>query len=396
MATDRLRFGIIGTGGRGLGSFARGLRSDFPDQADIVALSDMDPVRLALGAEHFEVGRTDTNPSVVLDNPDVDVVVITTPDATHADYACAALEAGKHVICEKPIATTVDDCNRIRDIARRSPGGFMTGFVLRYVPFYDRMHQAIVSGQIGDPRLVQMTDNRDGAGYFRRWHRLRANSGGLLVHKSCHALDIAGWMLGARPVSVSATGGVAVFTPKDWAGERCLTCDAADTCPEYVDITQGRLKELYFDAEATSGYIFDTCVFNSEKDTVDHASASIEYEGGKRVSYSLCLFASYTTREIGVWGEDGKVEGRDGQDAFRLTGRRDDRDEERAVEVAHGGHGGGDTRLLADALSVFRGERDPVAGLDAAYWAAVLGIAAEESVARGGRRLTLAELGATP
>jgi len=203
-------------------------------------------------------------------------------------------------------------------------------------------------------------------------------------------------MLGARPVSVSATGGVAVFTPKDWAGERCLTCDAADTCPEYVDITQGRLKELYYDAEATSGYIFDTCVFNSEKDTVDHASASIEYEGGKRVSYSLCLFASYTTREIGVWGEDGKVEGRDGQDAFRFTGRRDDRDEERTVEVARGGHGGGDTRLLADALAVFSGERDPVAGLDAAYWAAVLGIAAAESVARGGRRLTLSELGATP
>ena len=396
MPNNRLRFGIIGTGGRGIGSYGCGLRQSFADQADIVALSDVDPVRLQFGATHLEVERTDTDPSVVLNNPEVDAVVITTTDATHADLACAALEAGKHVICEKPIATTVADCNRIRDAARRSPGGFMTGFVLRYVPFYDRMHHAIVSGEIGDPRLVTMTDNRDGAGYFRRWHRLRANSGGLLVHKSCHALDIAGWMLGARPVSVSATGGVAVFTPKDWAGERCLTCDAKDTCPEYFDITQDWHRQLYYEAEATSGYVFDTCVFNSEKDTVDHASASIEYEGGKRVSYSLCLFASYTTREIGVWGEDGKVEGRDGAEAFRLTGRRDERDEERPVQVARGGHGGGDTRLLADALTVFRGERDPVAGLDAAYWAAVLGIAAEESVARGGQRLTLAELGATP
>ena len=84
MPDNRLRFGIIGTGGRGLGSFARGLRNDFPDQADIVALSDMDTVRLAVGAKHFEVDRTDTDPSVVLDNPDVDVVVITTTDATHA------------------------------------------------------------------------------------------------------------------------------------------------------------------------------------------------------------------------------------------------------------------------------------------------------------------------
>ena len=106
--------------------------------------------------------------------------------------------------------------------------------------------------------------------------------------------------------------------------------------------------------------------------------------------------ASYTAREIGVWGEAGKVEGREGVGTYRLSGRRDERDENRSVEMAEGGHGGGDVRLLADALSVFRGERDPVAGLDAAYWAAVLGIVAEESVARGGERLTLAELGATP
>ncbi len=396
MADRRLRFGIIGTGSRGIGSYGRGLREEFADQADITALSDADPVRLRLGAEALEVERASTDPAVVLANPDVDAVIVTTPDSTHADLACAALAAGKHLLCEKPIATTVEDCNRIRAAARSSAGGFMTGFVLRYVPFFQDMHRAIGDGEIGAPQAAAITDNRDGAGYFRRWHRLRANSGGLLVHKSCHALDIVGWMLDARPRSVSASGGVAVYTPKPWAGERCLTCQAAADCPEYVDVTAGRLKQLYYDAEATSGYVADTCVFNSEKDTVDHASAAIEYEGGRRAVYTMCLFSPYTEREIGVWGADGKVEGRDSAGAYRLRGRRDGRDEERAAAWPAGGHGGGDRRLLADALAVFRGERDPVADLDAAYWAAVLGIAAETSAARGGQRLTLAELGATP
>jgi predicted dehydrogenase len=392
--SNKLRFGIIGTGSRGIRSYGRAIGEVYGDEAEIVAVSDSDPVRLSVGAEHLEVEHADTNPGMVLDNPDVDVVIITTPDATHADFACAALGADKHVLCEKPIATTIADCNRIRMAAQASRGEFMTGFVLRYVPFYEEMHAAIEQGEIGPSRFVTVADNRDGAAYFRRWHRLRANSGGLLVHKSTHALDIVNWMLNARPISVSATGGVAVFTPKEWAGERCLTCDATDFCPEYVDIREGHLKTLYHDAEATSGYIFDTCVFNSEKDTVDHATASIEYENGARASYSLCLFASYTEREIGVWGDDGKVEGRDGAGYYRISGRRDDRDELRQVEVRAGGHGGGDVRLLADALPVFRGEQEPVAGLEAAYWSTVLGIAAETSVARDGARIMLAELGA--
>ena len=394
MPIGKVRFGIVGTGSRGIGAYGRLLREVYRDEADIVAISDSDPVRLGVGSERLEVSQMGTDPAVVLDNPDVDAVIITTPDASHANLACAALSADKHVLCEKPLATTIDDCNRIRAAAHASRGELMTGFVLRYVPFFEGLHAAIRNDEIGPAHFASITDNRDGAGYFRRWHRLRANSGGLLVHKSTHAFDIVNWMLNARPVSVSATGGVAVFTPKDWAGSRCLTCDATDTCPEYVDIRRGRLKTLYYDAEATSGYIFDTCVFNSEKDTVDHASASIEYENGACASYNLCLFASYTEREIGIWGGNGKVEGRDAAGSYRLSGRRDERDEIRKVETPDGGHGGGDVRLLADALSVFSGERDPLAGLDAAYWSAVLGIAAETSVARGGTRLNLAELGA--
>ncbi len=127
---------------------------------------------------------------------------------------------------------------------------------------------------------------------------------------------------------------------------------------------------------------------------MDHAAAYVEYEGGPRASYSLCLFASYTGREFGVWGETGKLEASDAGDALRLTRAGQESVHTRPIQRREGGHGGGDVGLLEDCFSTLHSGQDPAAGLEAGYWAAVLGITAEESVARGGERITLAQLGA--
>ena len=388
------RFGIVGTGSRGLNAFGRNLRERFGDRSEIVGLVDNDPIRLAFAAKTLEVESTSHNVSALIDDPNVDVIVITTPDFTHADIALEAINAGKHVICEKPLATTIEDCNRVLAAGRGSDRLFMVGFVLRYTQLLAELHRAVSSGEIGTPSFLTAIDNRVGGSYFRRWHRLRRNSGGMLVHKSCHAFDAINWIFNRRPTAVAATGGIAVYSHKDWAGERCLTCDAKTTCPEYTDITAGESAHLYYEAEATSGYIADTCVFNSEKDTVDHAAAYVEYEGGPRASYALCLFASYTGREFGVWGADGKLECSDANDAVRLTRAGEETIQTRPIERLEGGHDGGDVGLLEDCFRALDTGEDPAVGLEAGYWAAVLGIAAEESVARGGERLTLAELGA--
>lgn len=389
-----IRFGIVGTGSRGLNAFGRNLRERFGDRSDITALCDSDPTRLGFAARTLGVETTYRSASALITDSNVDVVVITTPDFTHANIALEAIDADKHVICEKPLATSIEDCNRVLAAGRGSDRLFMVGFVLRYTPFFAALHKAVSRGEIGQPSFLTAIDNRVGGSYFRRWHRLRRNSGGLLVHKSCHALDAINWIFDQRPTAVAAAGGVAVYSPKDWAGERCLTCHAQQTCPEYTDITQGQNAHLYYKAEATSGYIADTCVFNSEKDTVDHAAAYVEYHGGPRASYSLCLFASYTGREFGVWGAGGKLEGTETSHSLRLTRAVGETVETHPVERREGGHGGGDVGLLEDCFSALASDRDPSAGLEAGYWAAVLGIAAEGSVARGGERVTLAELGA--
>ena len=390
------KFGIVGTGSRGLNAFGRNLRERFGDRSEIVALSDNDPTRLAFAAKTLSVETTYSTTSGLIQDPKVEVVVITTPDYTHADIALEAINADKHVICEKPLGTTIEDCNKVLAAGRHSDKLFMVGFVLRYTALFAELHNAVSNGEIGTPQFLTAVDNRVGGSYFRRWHRLRRNSGGLLVHKSCHAFDAINWIINQRPTAVAATGGIAVYSPKDWAGERCLACTAKSTCPEYTDITKAELASLYHEAEATSGYIADTCVFNSEKDTVDHAAAYVEYAGGPRASYSLCLFASYTGREFGVWGEAGKLEASDRKNAVELTQSKKDQVQTRPVQPREGGHSGGDVGLLEDCFKALNSSHhDPTASLQAGYWAAVLGIAAEESVARNGERVTLAELGAS-
>jgi predicted dehydrogenase len=250
-------------------------------------------------------------------------------------------------------------------------------------------------------------DNRAGGEYFRNWHRLRRFSGGLLNHNSSHTLDIINWMLGQRPVAVAAAGGIAHFGPRDWAGERCRDCRVAEICPEYFDISEGLLGELFSTAEEAGDSNTDRCVFNSDKDTVDHATVNIEYDGGAKATYGLCLFAPYNQRELGVMGASGKLEGREGDDSVRLTlrsgygggqgaGGRPASDELLEVgavggEAVSGGHGGGDIGLLDNCFDVLEGKSEPLADLEAGYWSAVLGLTAEESVARGGERLTIPE-----
>ena len=410
----KFRFGIVGTGNRGIRTYGGHLRGRYSDRADLVALADTDPTRLAVAARRLGVERTYGSHAGLIDDPNVDVVVITSPDYTHAGIALDAMQAGKHVLCEKPVATTIEDANRLLEASRRFDGVFLVGFVLRYAPFFRGMHDAIERGLIGRPLVAAATDNRAGGGYFRSWHRLRRFSGGLLNHKSGHTFDIVNWMLGQNPVAVSGTGGIAFFGPRDWAGEYCHSCQAAEVCPEYFDVTEGLTGELFQESPLRPDSKSDICVFNSDKDTVDRAAVNVEYEGGALASYTLCLFAPYNQRELGVMGTHGKLEGREGDDRVRLTSRASyihrtklgqgiaSLDELLPVGAAgggldvEGGHGGGDVGLLNDCFDALQGKRDPVAGLQAGYWSAVVGIMAEESVARGGQRLTLADVGVAP
>lgn len=138
-----------------------------------------------------------------------DVVIVTTIDRTHHHYIIRAMELGCDVITEKPMTVDEDKCQQIIDTVERTGQKVRVTFNYRYSPHATKVRELIRDGVIGDVLHVNfewLLDTRHGADYFRRWHRDKRNSGGLLVHKSTHHFDLVNFWLNSEPKTVFAMG----------------------------------------------------------------------------------------------------------------------------------------------------------------------------------------------
>jgi myo-inositol 2-dehydrogenase / D-chiro-inositol 1-dehydrogenase len=149
--------------------------------------------------------------AALLRDPQVQAVAIVTPTTLHAAQTIAALEAGKHVFCEKPLALDVASCERVEAVARRHPELVtMVGFVRRFDASYLEAKAQVDAGRIGRPFLVrsQTCDKNDPDGFFVRF---APSSGGIFLDCSVHDIDVARWMLGnPRALRVFASGTIAL------------------------------------------------------------------------------------------------------------------------------------------------------------------------------------------
>ena len=140
----KVNFGLIGVGNRGVYGYLKTLKEYFPEEARFIALSDSNERRLKKVSE--ELGgnfHLFSNYKEMLSFPEVDAVVITTPDFTHEEITIDALQAGKHVICEKPLAITAKGCNRVIQASIKAKKILQLGLVLRYSPFYQKLKKLI-------------------------------------------------------------------------------------------------------------------------------------------------------------------------------------------------------------------------------------------------------------
>ena len=143
--TDRLRSGIIGSGFMGQ-VHAHALRVA---GADLTAVAGSSPAAAEAGAARLGAERAARTPHELIDSPDVDVVHVCTPNGTHRDLAAAALAAGKHVVCEKPLATTREDAALLAGLASRSAAVTAVPFVYRYYPAVREARARIAAGEAG-------------------------------------------------------------------------------------------------------------------------------------------------------------------------------------------------------------------------------------------------------
>ncbi|MBU0478664.1 Gfo/Idh/MocA family oxidoreductase [bacterium] len=392
------RYALVGTGGRGVAMFARPIVEKYKKQAELVAMCDVNPKRLELANSIIKRHvPTYTNFDKMLKEVKFDTLIVATKDSTHHEFIIRALETGHDVITEKPMTIDDEKCRAILGAEKKSEKKVTVTFNYRYVPYVTRIKELLCKGIIGDIISVDFSyylDTSHGADYFRRWHRRKENSGGLLVHKATHHFDLVNWFLDDEPEEVFARGALRFYghTRED-RSERCLTCKYKKTCEFYFDIEKKELnKNFYRKAEDEDKYYRDRCVFSDEIDIEDTMSVCVAYKKSTFLNYSLNAFLPYEGWRMSLNGKKGRLEA---EEFHSFPGGIPEEKQIRIyplfkkpriikVPKAAGGHGGGDERL-EDMLFKER-IPDPL-GHQAGSWGGamsiLIGIAGNKSIKTG-------------
>ena len=377
------RYAQVGLGGRAR-MYYKAIAKEFSETSELVALCDINRTRLEYanevlenefgynrlpmyGAEEFEKMIEETKP---------DVIIVTSIDRTHHRYIIKAMEMGCDVISEKPMTVDAVKCQEIVDCIQRTGKNLRVTFNYRYAPHNTKVRELIMNDTIGKITQVHfewILNTSHGADYFRRWHRDKRNSGGMLVHKSTHHFDLVNFWLGTYPKQVFAYGDLK-FYGRENAEERGVTKfysrvhgqKNAEGDPFALRMEDNEnLKRLYLDAEHEDGYIRDQSVFGDNISIEDTMNVLVRYANGAQLSYSLNTYSPWEGFRVCFTGTKGRME-LDVKEAVYVNAGGDSKNEgvvnSKSITVyplfgapynveipkGTGAHGGGDAVLLND------------------------------------------------
>jgi predicted dehydrogenase len=412
------RYVIVGLGGRSR-MFSEALLTTYKESSRIVGLCDVNQVRMDYNNEIFQSTHclpapvptykaADFDRMIAEQKPDT--VIVTTVDRTHHRYIIRALELGCDVITEKPMTTDTEKCRAILDAVERTGKSVRVTFNYRYAATRTAVKELLMKKVIGEVKSIHfewLLDTTHGADYFRRWHRDKRNSGGLMVHKSTHHFDLVNWWLDSAPETVFGLGNLA-FYGKTNAEERGEShpyvrgTEAPEGTPFALNLKDGgNLENLYFNAEGEDGYRRDQNVFGDGISIEDTMNVVVRYRNGAQLSYSLTAYSPWEGFRIAFNGTRGRIELDEMEKSYINAGGSIGEGETQSHRItvfphfqkpyavepppAVGGHGGGDLPLLEDLFSS-QPPSDPygraAGALDGAL-SILTGIAANQSFATG-------------
>ena len=363
-----LNIGVIGAGGRG--SLARYAHK--PDEGFcVIAGADVREGALTEFKARFgdDAFVTDDYRNIV-DRKDIDAVFVTSPDFLHEEHAVAALEAGKAVYLEKPMAITVAGCDRILETARRTGARLYVGHNMRHFAPILTMKRIIDSGEIGEIRAAWCRHfvSYGGDAYFRDWHSERRYSTGLLLQKGAHDIDVIHWLVGAYSERVVGMGTLSVY-------DSCARRSPEDPGDTGWHISQWPPEDL----KGLSPVI----------DVEDHSMILMELSNGVTASYLQCHYTPDATRNYTFIGTKGRVENLGDHGACRVVvyNRRTDQfgnpDVTYDIKPAEGSHGGSDPVIVSRFLAFVTDGTKPNTSPIAARQAVATGVAGTESIRNG-------------
>lgn len=380
-AANPLRVAILGCGGRGVGL---GHEIQETKLARVTALCDTFDATLQKAHAAFPNAAITSDLHSLGKRSDVDAIIVATPDDKHVGPALELRPYGKHLLVEKPLAISVEDCDRlVRGYASDRDTVQMVGLCMRYTNLMMRAHELVASGAIGEVLTSHCIDYVSVGGdyYFHRWMSRKKHVVGLVLQKGCHSLDWISWIINSRPVKVHAFGGLDYYGGEEPADKVCSTCGDFERCTERM----GALTSYDYVKDAVRAP--DFCAFSREVDVCDNSVVNVLYENGAKLSYTEVHFAPDYVREFSFVGTKGRLEvfaPHKGAHELYLTLRhRPAKLIHETVELDAGGHGGGDRAMMVEFVNAINEKRPPLTDFTAGRECAAISLGAERSIETG-------------
>lgn len=378
-----------------------------PDKLEIVGVADPVQAQTIPAPKYWSDWR-----ECLEERPEADIVIIATPDDLHFAPAMMALDAGYHLLLEKPISPTETESREIIAKALRKKKLVFIGHVLRYSPSFARIKALIDSGEMGD---VVSISHQEHAGYFKVAHSYvrgifnnSKKSSPVILAKCSHDFDLFSWWLGGRKCQkVTSFGSLSHFLKKnrpEGAADRCAQCphDVEKAClwsakKMYLESTD--LHYLFADTsraamqKVVNESRFGRCVYCCDNDVPDHQAVLMEFEGGVTVSHMMTGFTNRNMRTTRISCTKGELFF-DGSELHVNIFNGDTAKAEVPEELRGGNysrHGGGDLNLVAAMLRVIEsGDERRICDINrASLQSHVISFAAERSRLAGGVTVTI-------
>ena len=320
-------------------------------EMQIVGFFDPQPTHLEMiGADTPRFDSVDA----MLGDARPDLFVIASPNSFHFEQIEAGLAAGVRIFAEKPVVVSMAETMRLAELlARYGSDRIMVGLVLRHSQHMIDLRHALAEGVLGPITSIEANEHiapYHGAFFMRDWRRNSTDSGGFMLEKCCHDLDLYNMITASRPARVASFGGRRSFLP------------------EYAP-TSNAEAQIFHRKKSVWNQIDDP--FNSDGDIVDFQTSILEYESGASMAFHTNINVPDEHRRFCVMGARGMAEGDFMRGYLRIT-RRDgsrygDHDYTKGALASAGAHYGADHLMVGDIVAPMRGERDslPVGIVDA-------------------------------
>ena len=359
-----------------------------PDRVRLVGVVELNDIRRQSVAERFglEPSQCYADYHDFFRNPvQTDAVMVCTPENMHFEPTMLAIEAGYHVLLEKPIAQTLEECQAIGEAARKKGVLVSVCHVLRYHPYFMKVKELVDSGELGHiisiNHRTSVGVDRAAHGFVRGIWRSERLSNPMLMSKCCHDIDFLLWLTKTPCRKLTSFGSLRWFKAKnapEGSAERCIDCGVESHCPfsavdlyqvrrDWIanfDVPEGKTIDDVIEDQLREG-LYGRCVYHCDNDVVDHQIVSMEMDSEVTINFSMDIFTLKDCRETHISLTEGEIDG----DENRLRVRRFRGAEETVYDfsgLAHQPfHAGADLAIIADFIDAIRtGRRNLVTSIE--------------------------------